>query len=410
MTVKNDINRILIVSHTFPPDAGIGGRRWAKFARALEQKGIKVEVIAAALRTAENSIWSGDAAHIRVHRYAHQYPKALTTHPNSIAEKLAYRAALARVKLSTSGTPYDRAVFDKTAFLKVFRIQMQTFLPDAVVVTGPPFNLMDYVSEVRSDYPDVKFIADFRDPWMGGSLYGYAHLDAKASSAEYAKEKRVMEIFDAITSPWPAINTDLRERYAFVSERISLLSHTWDPEDFVLPVKDLAAKTCDLIYGGNLYQGFDKFFGFLSKFALEAQKSVEIFTNSPAHSMRPLTNDYFNLMEPLSAPEFFGRLQKADRLLFLIPEGLKDGFPTKLLEYAASGRPLVAVGFGGSLSKTVEDRGLGVFLSLEDVNTRFPEMMRRPIKYHPDLEWIAQHTVRVVTDRLLETLKTLKIK
>ena len=72
---------ILIICHSFPPNSGIGGRRWAKFAKELAHRGYTVHVIrnstTARVRT---SLWTNDVKNpnIIAHPLPDRYPGART--------------------------------------------------------------------------------------------------------------------------------------------------------------------------------------------------------------------------------------------------------------------------------------------------------------------------------------------
>src|SRR5690554_1647842 len=154
--LHNSSQRILIVCRTFPPQGGVGGRRWAKFAKYMRRGGVEVEVIAADLGGGGSS-WTDDVAGIPVFRYKEEYPAVLMRRPVKVWEKIAYRIALFSLRRQCEGTPYDRAVRDKDAFLAIFHRRMIEFRPDVVVVSGAPFNLLHYVAQVRDVYGGVRF-------------------------------------------------------------------------------------------------------------------------------------------------------------------------------------------------------------------------------------------------------------
>ena len=87
--------KILIVTHIFPPTPGIGGRRWAKFAKYLSKTGNEVSVISAENHSIEKSQWEKDVldSGIQVHRLPLLYPEILGTNPNSVFQKLHYKIA-----------------------------------------------------------------------------------------------------------------------------------------------------------------------------------------------------------------------------------------------------------------------------------------------------------------------------
>ncbi|MCB0793795.1 MAG: hypothetical protein KDB88_03585, partial [Flavobacteriales bacterium] len=86
---------VLLIAHTFPPYRGIGGRRWAKFAKAMARKGHPVHVIhSEGPEELKGSLWTTDIEQegIHLHLLPQRYPTVLFKRPlNSLWEKIAYR-------------------------------------------------------------------------------------------------------------------------------------------------------------------------------------------------------------------------------------------------------------------------------------------------------------------------------
>ena len=75
---------ILLICHGFPPVRGIGGRRWAKFAKELARRGYTVHVIrSAGSKGRMDSLWSEDTRHEGIvhHPLPHAYPAVMTKRP-----------------------------------------------------------------------------------------------------------------------------------------------------------------------------------------------------------------------------------------------------------------------------------------------------------------------------------------
>ncbi len=404
MSSDPGIKKVLIVSQTFPPDVGIGGRRWAKFAKYFFRKGWKVEVIAADMKSSTTSSWTGDVEGIPVTRYAHRFPKILSSIPKTLKSKIAYRLALASNKLSGKGTPYDRALLDEKAFRNLFSERMWQYKPDFVIVTGAPFNLMDYAAQMRIHYPSAKFLADWRDPWIGDGRYGYSGLSGSRLQNERDKERRVVETFDFLTSPWPFVLQDISKRHSDLTRKVHLLPHNWDPDDISAAFESDEDSPIDLVYGGNLYNSFQDFLKFLEKFAFRTQNTVRIYTDAQTSLSEHQTNPWFQIKKPLPSRDFFKKMGAAQNLLFLIPEFNKDGFPTKVLEYAATGKRMIAVGYAGELSRLIESKGLGIFVDLTDVEEKFESILNDNTPLQPDQKWIAQHKTETITKGLMKLL------
>ena len=78
--------KVLIVCYSFPPYPGIGGRRWAKFAKYLYRNGYNVNVISSKNKADENSQWKTDIEEYsnNIDYIESNYPFYLGINPKSI--------------------------------------------------------------------------------------------------------------------------------------------------------------------------------------------------------------------------------------------------------------------------------------------------------------------------------------
>lgn len=399
--------RVLIISQTFPPASGIGGRRWAKFAKYLKKQGFEIEVISAQIGQSSEQSWMADVEGIKQHHYTHKYPEILSKNPSSLFQKLQYRLAYTRAMLKAEGTPYDRALYDEAAFIEVLEARLKEFKPQTLIITSPPVNLVFYAAKIRNQYPDIKFIADFRDPWLDGNHYGYANLRPKSLKAEEAKEDFIVQHFDKILSPWTLVVNGFTGRYPKSASKFELLPHGWDREDIM--GKQKPNIEVDIIYGGNLYKGFEPLLAFLARYAHEKNIKVEIYAGSEVPQQILDSQGNFKVRNAIPVQEFFARIRQSKQLLLLIPETLKNGFPTKLLEFSATGKGIIAVGYPGTLSELIVKKGLGSFVALDRLEEDFENARKALSKLNPDRKWIKDHEINRVTEnlqRIIEELNT----
>lgn len=405
MEVQGDIQkRVLIVSQTFPPSKGIGGRRWAKFASYLFKEQVDVDVISAQMPVDPAKAWTEEVDGIPQYHYKHNFPKVLTENPHSYLRKLQYRLALTKAKLKADGTPYDRAIFDEKAFLETLENRLTEFIPDALIISGPPFNLLVYAAGIRERFPKTIFIADLRDPWLDGNIYGYGNLPAKALDAEKLKESTVVESFDLIVSPWEKVLAGFSERYPESLSKFKLLPHGWDKNDVKPNATAFSEQNIDLIYGGNLYKGFEPLLRFLTLFAQANRAKIEIYSSTELPDEVVNRQADMKLFNAIPVADFFARVAKSKQLLLLIPEGLKDGFPTKLLEFAATGKKIIAVGYQGTLSDLIVSKGLGNFVRMDEIESEFIKAYTGRTKHRRDKEWVEKHEMKFVTEILINLI------
>ncbi len=113
--------KIVIVSYTFPPTPGIGGRRWAKFSKELIANNHDVKVVTFGVENGVSnpSEWINDIVSYKnkIKYLSSNYPKWLTA-TNSFTDKVMYRLSLIYVKLFSKGNYYDRASFLRKKVIK----------------------------------------------------------------------------------------------------------------------------------------------------------------------------------------------------------------------------------------------------------------------------------------------------
>lgn len=109
-------NKVLIVSHTFPPASGVGGRRWAKYSKYLNRNTITPYILTSKSNFNE-SLWKDDVKEIKnIFYYKNFFPAILSKTQLTFLDKLLYKLAIVFLKIFTKGNYYDRVVFDKNQF------------------------------------------------------------------------------------------------------------------------------------------------------------------------------------------------------------------------------------------------------------------------------------------------------
>lgn len=399
------LNNVLIATHSFPPAGGIGGRRWAKFAKYLKRDGRGVEVLSANVEGG-GSPWTADVAGIPHHTYAHRFPKILTQQPVNLLEKLRYRSALMINNRASEGSPYDRALYDESAFSSALSQMLQAGTFDTLVVSAAPFRLPLYALKLRTSFPNIRFVVDFRDPWTSGESYGYQSISPQRKAFEARAEAGVIAGFDLITTPWPALVENLRQKYPAGASRIQCLPHCYDPDDMAPRIENSSRNGLPRIaYGGNLYQGMDSIYQSLAQSASRGEVQVDMWASTTLPGAQSWRSNNFRMHNTISSKAFFAEAANADALLFPIPEVLRNGYPTKLLEYAATGLPLLAVGHPGSVSQLLSEKGLGTFHSFEAGMPNWRQMLTSASEAKADRAWIHSHEATAATRCLIELIE-----
>ncbi|MBS1581546.1 MAG: glycosyltransferase [Bacteroidetes bacterium] len=414
---------LLIVSHTFPPYRGIGGRRWAKFAKELARRGYIVHVVhSAGGDDLKGSLWTDDIAHpgIRPHPLPQRYPSVLFKRPlTSFREKVMYRVWRRLLPLVTRGNWLDKGVRWRGMLVRKASALIEAHGIRNVVVTGAPFSLMAHLTELRTRHLAVNLVADFRDPWTWGDYYGQGLLGEARIAVERAHEAAVARTYDRLLSPAPSIVEHLRATYGGPPERYLRIPHAIDPEEIGTHPAPPADGRFRMIYAGSLYgaQEAEAYFEEVLK-AFEALRrdrpdrfphvQLDLFItghDTSAYAARVAERglvEHIRFHAPLPAKDIFPHIAAADLVLIFIPTANKDFLGTKFTEIFHLRRPVLHVGVPGFVSTTITGKRLGGSIRVEEVARELPRILsgERTITLDPTVD-LSEHLLATITDRLL---------
>lgn len=405
--------RILLFCYDFPPNQGIGGRRWAKFAKGLAQAGHQVHVILASERTGNTtSPWTEDvsSSEINLHYLQRRFPEVIDIGPKNVWQKLTYRIELLKLKLTVKGTIYDQACQLEKSTLRLANKLVEEESIDAVIATGAPFSMLYYGALTKRTHPHLKFLADYRDPWLTARNLGMPNLSASRKKEEMRKQAIVFEQADVVTSPYASLNATMRKEAD--SEKVpqfEVLPHFFDPDD--IPDQTQNSDRSDkinLVYGGALYIELDPY---LEQFArclrhlrdeaptLFDQLEVDFYTADSQFKR------FFSGLESkvrFHAPigkNFFQVAQNATAALIFLTESKKDHLTTKFFELLPLRKPLFYFGPEGFASRQIQAQSLGYLnKSTEAFAENIQQLKENKVLALP---WPEEHTLQFRTKQLL---------
>ena len=234
----NMLEHIVLVNYDFPPNQGIGGRRWGKLAKGLAELGFIVHVIKAeSIPNNKPSPWTGDVNHpnIRVTVITRTYPSVISHPGNSLWDKLRYRFAIWRLKRDVKGTIYDLSAQWGKPLIDACEKLCRDFPVKRIIATGAPWHMLYELGEWNKAHRNLQYIVDFRDPWLHAKNYGMADLEDSRKAFEAYKQERVLTLADVVLSPDPAILDELKSfalSRAIQTGELVTLRHFYDEDDF----------------------------------------------------------------------------------------------------------------------------------------------------------------------------------
>jgi len=439
-SLGNMPRKVLLVCYKFPPNPGIGGRRWAKFAKYLAKAGVEVHVICKEWEEGSGmSNWAQDIKHKKIISHPVKDPRPRLTSGTSPLQKIKNQLVLRQWNKRSKGTPYDDSIYWSVPMLERARELIKKENIQHFIGTGAPFHMLYHALELKKEFPDLKLCADFRDPWTTGDVYGMKSISAQRLKEERRMEKEVIQGFDLLMSPYPM---DVCLGDSFLAAKSSAhtleLTHAYDPDDLLRDkkVETYASKDQEmntpsnpvhLMYGGSVDAGSE---AYIKAFAtwLTKQRNLQQGNTSterafqlswfrPEHTgLKEIfkeSEEYVNISPPIHKNELFKQLEESDGCIILLSDLKKDQRTTKFFEYLAMRKPLLLLGPKGDVSTFIEQHQLGIHFTEDKDEHLFLDLMslktnsirQNKIDQHKDFH--EQFAFDHVTDKLISSLDNL---
>ena len=371
--------KVLIVTYYWPPAGGPGVQRWLKFAKYLPEFGWEpiiytpenpsyplmdetlIKEVPNNLKIVKTNIWEP-------YQIAEKFSKSNKKFKGGQFDVGKNQSFMSKLSIFIRGNffiPDARKFWVKPSikFLKKYLTENHI---DTIVTTGPPHSLHLIGLGLKKELPNLKWVADFRDPWTEISYYKHLKLTSSSDKKHRQLEKSVFENADLTlaTSYTDAENFRKNGANAFcvtngfdVSESLSVgelesLNETPKPSNY----KTLKPKFT-LSYVGvleqlrnpeNLWKSLKDLCetnpDFANDFELKFVGRIDDkILNDIENSV--LKNNIKNLGY-LSHDESVKEMEKSDLLLITnFPnESSKGIIPGKLFEYLATGKPILSFG------------------------------------------------------------------
>jgi hypothetical protein len=373
MSMPTAKKHIILVNYDFPPNKGIGGRRWGKLAKELAAQNCIIHVIKAdAISDTDKSVWSEEVnnTNIFVHSLPRVYPQILLTQPTKFFEKLQYKKALNDVNKNYKGTPFDISLgWEKHLVPKLNEIVKKHPI-EWVFATGAPWDILRVVAEWKKENSSIKYWADFRDPWLNARNYGMPFLSPDKKKEEVNKTNKVIQNADVLSAPAKQI----LEHFNTLSSTSSINKKFFHLKHFhsepKLTEQSFGFSSSDIIieYGGEIYLDTEIYF---EQLALDLTKLREI---DPGLYERLKINFHSSSFAKIQAifkhhpcvrvsdsigKKIDDRIAQAHWCIILLAEHNKDFFTTKYFEYQTLESPYLYVGASGEVLESIEKENRG---------------------------------------------------
>ena len=423
------MKKVLIITYYWPPAGGSGVQRWLKFTKYLPKYNWQPIVY-----TPENPYFEvQDEALLNDIPEEAEIYKIPIWEPYALKDKLfgkgsksqsagviANKKSLKNKVLNwVRGNVFipDPKIYWVKPSVKVLLKKMQNEGIEHVVTTGPPHSMHLIGLGLKKAIPNLKWIADFRDPWSELDLLNEFQLSNSSMKKHKDLEREVLQTADVTLTVSETWVEDLERLGA---NKVKLITNGYDADDF-----ELKPKTNDKFIIGhygllnhlrnpkNLWKSLanlcEENKAFNSKLEIHLSGNIDIEVIAEIESFSCLKGKVKQLGY-LSHAQVLEQYNQADVLLLLLFNS-KSGvgnYPGKIFEYFAAQKPILAFGPKESdTQKLIEKTNTGMCFSYAEINLKNDILRLFKKEENFSLENIEDFTREKLSHDLANLLNTL---
>jgi glycosyltransferase involved in cell wall biosynthesis len=396
------MNKVLIVTYYWPPSGGAGVQRWLKFSKYLPEFGwepviLTVDPAYAAYPVVDNSLTNDLTSSLKVYKtpavdYFSIYKKDKSKIPaagfaNSVDNTLKNK--MMRFIRGNFFIPDPRRGWNKYAFKKACEIIVAEGIKH-VITTSPPHSTQLIGLKIKTKYPEIKWIADLRDPWTDIYYYQQFYPTFLSKFIDSFLEKRILNRSDSIITVGTSLKTSFSLKVKGINNKINIITNGYDEDDFSGQISQSPSRYT-ISYIGTLSDVYpiNGFLDALDIFRKNGNDYILRFIGTVSQKQKDLViskigNPSVEFIPYVDHSKSIQYLLSTTVLLLIIPDhpGNKCIITGKIFEYIASGKPICCLGpRDGDASIILTKNSFGKCFSYNDINDI--ESYLRSIKTRP---------------------------
>jgi len=360
------MKKVLIITYYWPPSGGAGVQRWLKFVKYLQEFGWEPVIYTpenAEMPSLDNSLIKDVPEGVEVLKTPIWEPynayKKLVGQKKEEKINAGFLSENKKPKRTEKLAVWVRGNFfipDARKFwikpsVKYLKNYLKENSVDAIVSTGPPHSMHLIAKELKKSL-NVKWLADFRDPWTNIDFYKDLMLSKTADKKHKRLEREVLQEADVVLSIGNTMGKELTDLGA---KRSEVITNGYDIEknleEVALDEKFSVAHIGTMTKSRNpevlwevLSMLIDNNEVFKNRLEIKLVGKVDISVMESIEKYNLL--DYVRKIEYLPHDEVIIEQRKSHLLLLVVNDtpNAKGILTGKFFEYMSSGRPTLCIG------------------------------------------------------------------
>ena len=428
---NNSVKKLLIITYYWPPAGGPGVQRWLKFVKYLPDFDVQPIVYVPENPTypiLDSQLESevSDKAIILKTPIFEPYQLASFLSKNKtkkissgIIPNQKKQSFLEKLMLWVRGNLFipDARVFWVKPSVAYLENYIRDNEIDTIITSGPPHSLHLIGLELKQKM-NLKWLADFRDPWTTIGYHKSLRLSQYAAKKHKQLESQVLNSADTIIVTSKTTKTEFQ---ALTSRPIEVITNGFDVEKVdkqTLDTKFSLAHIGSFLSERNpkiLWECLVELCNEIPEFKSHLEiKLIGAISHEVLETIEQFgLNSYLNNLGYVSHAEAVAHQRKSQVLLLIEinSEETKSILPGKLFEYMVSDRPILAIGPKDSdFAEIITNTNTGVFFDYSEkaklkqtIHEYYNQFLEAKLQSHA--VGLQQYSRKNLTQQLVELLR-----
>ncbi|HWY11915.1 MAG TPA: glycosyltransferase, partial [Bacteroidia bacterium] len=263
--------------------------------------------------------------------------------------------------------------------VKYLKDYLQKNPVDVIISSGPPHTMHLIGLGLKKQFPNIKWVADFRDPWTNIDFYEDLMLSKSSDSKHKKLELEVLTNADCVLSVGKGMSEDFKKIYPKQPEKFKVITNGFDEDDIYKGILE-KDKKFSIAHIGSLVKSRnpDVLWKVLKELVAENENfkkdleiklvgKVDYFVKEQIAAYG--LEQFVNKINYLPHSEVIKEQQKSKVLLLLVNQtkNAKSILTGKIFEYLAAEVPVLAIGPpDGDLADILKETECGLISDFKD--------------------------------------------
>ena len=358
--------KILIWSFKYVPESGVGGRRWRKFGKYLCRRGHGVFVVKPP-ELVKSLPKSEITETVTIYEVGSTFGKFHLLLADKFRLYKYVAGKLAAFIQKCRGNIDEAEAWAKISSHTVARIIANEKI-DVLVATGHPCSINYWAAMIKSQFPGIILVQDFRDTWNDETNYSLAYFSGflRAKERSVLAEKVAISHADYVLNVSPGQSFRMLKTNPAYRDKFHVITNGYDPEDYAGLIESQPSGL-RIVHAGKIRwhasRGLMELIRAISQIEQQMEACdlvIDFYGPVPRVEKTPDTERivarFFNFHGIVSPDRIAEEVARASMGMIIFDKD--TGYSTKLFDYIALSKPFLTISPRGELHEFSIEQGM----------------------------------------------------